>query len=48
MEYTDKVRALYMMADRATLDHDTIDVHLIHDLIAATNTYCWRTCYGSF
>ena len=48
VEYTDKVRALYMMADRATLDHDTIDVHLIHDLIAATNTYFWRTCYGSF
>ncbi|MGM9868376.1 MAG: hypothetical protein ACI30R_01945 [Sodaliphilus sp.] len=48
VEYTKQVRALFMMADRATLDHDTIDVHLIHDLISAQETYFWRTCYGSF
>lgn len=48
VEYTTKARALYMMADRATLNSDTIDVHLIHDLIGAENTYFWRTCYGSF
>lgn len=48
VEYTGKPRALYMMADRETLSHDTIDVHLIHDLISADTTYFWRTCYGSF
>ncbi|MDO4510293.1 MAG: NigD-like C-terminal domain-containing protein [Bacteroidales bacterium] len=48
VEYTTKTRALYMMADRATLDADTIDVHLIHDLMAADSTYFWRACYGSF
>ena len=48
VEYTGKTRALYMMADRETLDRDTIDVHLIHDLISAEDTYFWRTCYGSF
>ncbi len=49
VEYTGKARQLYLMADRATLDHDTIDCYLVHDLMqAGDTTYFWRNCYGSF
>lgn len=49
VEFTTSPRALYLMADKATLDSDTIDCYLVHDLLAAADsTYFWRSCYGSF
>lgn len=48
VEYTGKARALYLMADRASLGRDTIEVHLVHDIGEGADTYFWRTCYGSY
>lgn len=48
VEYTGKARALYLMADRATLESDTVEVYLVHDIADAPATYFWRTCYGSY
>lgn len=49
VEYTGHPRQLYLMADGATLDSDTVDVYLVHDLMQGQdNTRFWRNCYGSF
>ena len=48
-EYTGHPRQLYLMADGATLDSDTVDVYLVHDLMQGQDsTRFWRNCYGSF
>ena len=47
--YTGHPRQLYLMADGATLDSDTVDVYLVHDLMQGQDsTRFWRNCYGSF
>lgn len=49
VEYTGHPRQLYLMADGATLDGDTVDVYLVHDLMQGQDsTRFWRNCYGSF
>lgn len=49
VEYTKSPRALYLVADKRTLDNDTVDCYLVHDLLTASDTtYFWRSCYGSF
>ena len=48
LEYTGKQRMLYLMMDKATHHADTVHCYLIHDLMDATSTYFWRSCYGSF
>ena len=48
VEYTGKQRMLYLMMDKATHHADTVHCYLIHDLMDATSTYLWRSCYGSF
>ena len=49
VEYTGHPRQLYLMADGATLDNDTVDVYLVHDLMQGQDsTRFWRNCYGSF
>ncbi|MCI6168564.1 MAG: hypothetical protein MR678_01260 [Muribaculaceae bacterium] len=49
VEYTGHPRQLYLMADGATLDSDTVDVYLVHDLMQGQDsTRFWRNCYGSF
>lgn len=48
VEYTGKTRALYLMMDYATIDHETVHCYLVHDLLMAPNAYQWRNCYASF
>lgn len=49
VEYTTRQRMLYLLADRNSLDSDTVHCYLVHDLMeAGDTTYFWRTCYGSF
>lgn len=49
VEYTGHPRQLYLMANGATLDSDTVDVYLVHDLMQGQDsTRFWRNCYGSF
>ena len=49
VEYTGHPRQLYLMADGTTLDSDTVDVYLVHDLMQGQDsTRFWRNCYGSF
>lgn len=49
VEYTGHPRQLYLMADGATLDSDTVDVYLVYDLMQGQDsTRFWRNCYGSF
>ncbi len=49
VEYTGHPRQLYLMADGATLDSDTVDVYIVHDLMQGQDsTRFWRNCYGSF
>lgn len=49
VEYTGHPRQLYLMADGTTLDGDTVDVYLVHDLMQGQDsTRFWRNCYGSF
>ena len=48
LEYTGKQRMLYLMMDKDTHHADTVHCYLVHDLMGATSTYFWRSCYGSF
>lgn len=49
VEYTGHPRQLYLMANGDTLDSDTVDVYLVHDLMQGQDsTRFWRNCYGSF
>lgn len=47
VEYTAKNRTLMLVADDATLEHDTVDCYLVHDLRGERGTF-WRDCYASF
>lgn len=47
VEYTAKARTLMLVADGATLDSDTVDCYLVHDLRGERATF-WRDCYASF
>ena len=47
VEYTSKARTLMLVADAGTLDHDTVECYLVHDLRGERGTF-WRDCYASF
>ncbi len=48
VEVTDHTRMLRLVADAATVNADTVECHLVHNLMGADTTYYWRDCYGSF
>lgn len=48
LEWTGKTRMMMLLADRSTVDADTVHCYLVHDLMDADSTYFWRTAYGSF
>ena len=47
VEYTNKARTLMLVADGETLERDTVDCYLVHDLRGERGTF-WRDCYASF
>ena len=47
VEYTGQARTMMLVADDATLDLDTVDCYLVHDLRGEQATF-WRDCYASF
>ena len=47
LEYTNKARTLMLVADGETLENDTVDCYLVHDLRGERGTF-WRDCYASF
>ena len=47
VEYTNKARTLMLVADGKTLENDTVDCYLVHDLRGERGTF-WRDCYASF
>jgi len=47
MEYTPKAQTLLLVADSATLEADTVQCYLIHDLRGQEGTF-WRNCFASF
>ena len=47
VEYTGQGRTFMLVADGNTLDNDTVDCYLVHDLRSNTGTF-WRDCYASF
>ena len=47
LEYTNKARTLMLVADGKTLENDTVDCYLVHDLRGERGTF-WRDCYASF
>ena len=47
VEYTSKARTVMLVADEATLELDTVDCYLVHDLRGERGTF-WRDCYASF
>lgn len=47
VEYTTKARTFMLVADDTTLDKDTVDCYLTHDLRGERGTF-WRDCYASF
>lgn len=47
VEYTNKARTLMLVADGNTLERDTVDCYLVHDLRGERGTF-WRDCYASF
>ena len=47
LEYTNKARTLMLVADGKTLENDTVDCYLVHDLRGEQGTF-WRDCYASF
>lgn len=48
VEVTGHTRQLGLVADAATVNADTVECHLVHNLMGADSTYYWRDCYGSF
>ncbi len=48
VEVTGHTRMLGLVADAATVNADTVECHLVHNLMGADTTYYWRDCYGSF
>lgn len=47
VEYTGKSRTFMLVADASTLENDTVDCYLVHDLRGERPTF-WRDCYASF
>lgn len=47
VEYTGKDRTFRLEADPQTIDNDTVDCYLVHDLRGASAGW-WRDCYASF
>lgn len=47
VEYTGEARSFMLVADGRTLDSDTVDCYLAHDLRGKPGTF-WRDCYASF
>ena len=47
VEYTNVARTFMLVADANTLDSDTVDCYLVHDLRGEQGTF-WRDCYASF
>ncbi len=47
VEFTNKSRTFMLVADGKTLDNDTVDCYLTHDLRGERGTF-WRDCYASF
>ncbi len=47
VEYTAQARTFMLVADRATLEDDTVHCYLVHD-IKGQQTAFWRDCYASF
>jgi len=47
VEYTRKARTFMLVADGNTLNQDTVDCYLVHDLMGERATF-WRDCYASF
>lgn len=47
VEFTNKARTFMLVADGKTLENDTVDCYLVHDLRGERGTF-WRDCYASF
>ena len=47
VEYTGKSRTFLLVADESTLDQDTVECYLVHDLRGEKASF-WRDCYASF
>ena len=47
VEFTNKNRTFMLVADGQTLNNDTVDCYLTHDLRGERGTF-WRDCYASF
>ena len=47
VEYTNKARSFMLVVDGNTIDRDTVDSYLVHDLRGQQGTF-WRDCYASF
>lgn len=47
VEYTKEARSFMLVVDGKTIDHDTVDCYLLHDLRGQQGTF-WRDCYASF
>lgn len=47
VEYTGKTRVMMLVADERTLEQDTVECYLVHDLQGQQASF-WRDCYASF
>lgn len=47
LEYTGQTRTMMLVADESTLDQDTVECYLVHDLRGQQASF-WRDCYASF
>ena len=47
VEFTNKNRTFMLVADGQTLNNDTVNCYLTHDLRGESGTF-WRDCYASF
>ena len=47
VEYTNKERTFSLQVDMNTINNDTVDCYLVHDLKGQQGTF-WRDCYASF
>ena len=48
VEMTGESRRFFLLMDSATWHSDTVQCHLVHDLLGAGQTLFWRECYASF
>ena len=47
VEYTNQARSFMLVVDGKTIERDTVDCYLVHDLRGQQGTF-WRDCYASF